>query len=80
MEDLLKDFEKKHQDGDRPVFVKSFGFYLDSLNAHEFKKMLDGLEEEIEALKRETEETNKIKAEKIKYFQQFMGTPDQHFE
>ena len=52
MENMLKEFEQKHKDDGRPVFINSLKFYLDSLDAFEFKKILAGLEEEITALKR----------------------------
>ena len=53
MENMLKEFEQKHKDDGRPVFINSLKFYLDSLDAFEFKKIMEGLEEEIKALKRE---------------------------
>ena len=62
---MLEEFEKKHQAGGRPVFIKSLGFYRDSLNAFEYKKILAGLEEEIQALKNELEKTSKMQMERI---------------
>jgi hypothetical protein len=77
---LLKEFEKKHKVGGRPVFLKSLDFYLDSLNAFEFKKIMVALDEEIQALKRELEESNKFELDIIKNFEEFMGSPEQHLK
>ena len=78
MENMLKDFEQKLKNGGRPVLIKGLKFYLDSLDAFEFKKMIVGLEEEITALKREMEETHKNKVDMINNFKEFMGTPGKH--
>ena len=80
MKQLLKEFEKKHQAGGRPVFIKTLRFYLDSLNAFEYKKILAGLKEEIQALKSELEETYKIEMDRIKFFKEFVGSPEEHFK
>ena len=80
MENMLKEFDQKHKDGGRPVFIKSLKFYLDCLNGFELKKMMAGLEEEITTLKREMEEMQKSKVDMIKNFKEFMGAPDQHFK
>jgi hypothetical protein len=80
MAHLLKEFDKKHKADGRPVFLKSLDFYLDSLNAFEFKKMLMALDEEIQALKRELEESNKFELDIIKNFEEFMGSPEQHLK
>ena len=80
MEHLIREFEKKHRAGGRPAFVKRLDFYLDSLNAFEYNKILLALDEEIQALKRETEESIKLQVDMIKKFEEFMGSPEQHFK
>jgi NADPH-dependent 7-cyano-7-deazaguanine reductase QueF-like protein len=66
MEQMFKDFAKKHEASGRAVFSKSLEFYLDFLNKSEFEKVLAALEEEILALKRDIEEMTKIEVESIK--------------
>jgi hypothetical protein len=41
---------------------------------------LAALEEEIQALKRETEESTKIELETIKKIQEIITAPDRHFD
>jgi hypothetical protein len=45
----------KHRDEGRSVFLKGMDFYMDSLSKNDFEKVLGGLKEEIQALKRENE-------------------------
>ena len=77
---MFKDFVKKHEAADRAVFIKSFDFYLDCLKKSAYKKVLAALDEEIQALKREMEASTKIELDIINNFQEFMNSPDQHFQ
>jgi hypothetical protein len=45
----------KHKDEGRAVFLKGMDFYMDSLSKCDYEKVLEGLKEEIQALKRENE-------------------------
>ena len=45
----------KHKDEGRAVFLKGMDFYMDSLSKNDYGKVLEGLKEEIQALKRENE-------------------------
>ncbi len=58
----------KHRDEGRTVFLKGMDFYMDSLSKCDYEKVLEGLKEEILALKRENEEASKLRLEHIKYF------------
>ncbi len=80
MEQMFKDFAKKHEAAGRAVFSKSLEFYLDFLNKYEFEKVLTALNEEIQGLKSNIEESTKIELESIKQFEDFMSSPDQHFK
>ena len=66
MEQMFRDFNNKHQAAERAVFRKSLEFYLDSLKKSEFEKVLAALDEEMEALKRDIEESIKIEVASIK--------------
>ena len=68
MVSIFSDFVKKHEAGGRPVFIKKINFYLDSLDKHDYKNIRAALKEEIQALKREMEERNKIELVRIKNF------------
>jgi hypothetical protein len=63
---MFKDFAKKNEASGRAVFLKSLEFYLDFLNKSEFEKVLAALDEEIQALKRDIEDSTKIEVESIK--------------
>ena len=80
MKNLLKEFEQKHKACGRPVFIKSLDFYIESLKAFEFKKILVGLEEEIEALKKEMEDRTVTEVNMIKNIEDFKSLQDQHFK
>ena len=54
---MFKDFAKKHEAAGRAIFLKSLEFYLDSLNKSEFEKVHAALDEEIQALKRDIEDS-----------------------
>ena len=80
MSTLFRDFVKKHEAAGRAVFMKDIGFYLDSINEFDYKTILAALDDEIKALKREMEDRTKIELEKIKNFQDFVSSPDDHFK
>ena len=80
MQEMFKDFVKKHEAHGRAVFVKTLSFYLDSLNKNDFRKILEALDEEIKALKSEMEERAVIEVEKLEKLQKFMSSPDKHLE
>ena len=65
---IFKAFVKKHEASRRAVFVKTIDFYLDSLKEFDFRKILAALEEEIQVLKREAQESQKIEVDRMKYF------------
>ena len=71
---------KKHEAANRAVFVKTFDFYLDCLKKSAYNKVLAALDEEIQALKRQMEASTKIELDTISNFQEFMSSPDQHFQ
>ncbi len=73
MEQIFKDFVKKHEAVGRSVFRKSLEFYLDSLNKSEYEKVLTALEEEIQELKSEIEESKKKELASIKEFEDFLS-------
>ena len=66
---IFKAFVKKHEADGRTVFIKTLKFYLDSLDAFDFEKILTALKEEIQASKRAVEETTKMEMDRIKNFQ-----------
>ena len=66
---FFKAFVKKHEADGRTVFIKTLKFYLDSLDAFDFEKILTALKEEIQASKRAVEETTKMEMDRIKNFQ-----------
>ena len=66
MANIFKAFVKKHEAGGGAVFIKTLAFYLDSLKGFDYKKILEALDEEIQALKRDMKETTKISLERVK--------------
>ena len=77
---MFKDFVKKNEAADKVVFIKSPDFYLDCLSKSEFKKVMADIDSKIKALKRESEESTKIELDRIKTFQEFMSSPDEHLK
>ncbi len=65
MESILRDFKDKNEEDGKPLFIKTFGFYLDGLK-FDFDTVMKGLDEEIAAGKREMEEMERMNLEKIK--------------
>ena len=49
---IIRDFDKNNSEDGKPVFTKTVGFYLEELQ-FDSAKVLDGLDDEIRALKRE---------------------------
>ena len=54
---IFKAFQKKHEAGGRQVFTKKLDYYLDALK-FDSGKIMAGLDEEIEVMKRLIEQTN----------------------
>ena len=78
MANIFKDFVKKHEAGGKTFFIKKLQFYLDYLIEFDFKKILEALDEEIQAQKREVELT-KMEMDSMKNFEESVGNTDQHF-
>ena len=62
---IIRDFDEKNSEDDKPVFTKKVGFYLDGLQ-FDSSKVLDGIDDEIKAVKSEMEQMNQLNLEKIK--------------
>ena len=54
MKSIFKDYNDKNQEDGKPVFTNTLEFYLNELK-YNSKKVMDGLDEEITGVKRETE-------------------------
>ena len=54
---IFKAFQQKHEAGGRQVFTKTLNFYLDAFK-FDSNTAMDGLEEEINVMKRLVEQTN----------------------
>ena len=67
---------EKHEATDRAVFIKP----LDSLNKSDYKKLMADVDGVIQTLKRETEEKTQIELDSIKKLQDFLSSPNQHFQ
>ena len=65
MGDLFKAFQKKHEVDGKTVFKKSLQFYLDALNGFSYKQIKMALDEELESMKKEIQQTKLLIAEKI---------------
>ena len=77
---MFNNFVKKTEAAERLVFIKSPDFYLDCLNKSDFKKVMADIDSKIKALKIESEESTKIELDRIKTFQGFMSSPNEHLK
>ena len=80
LDQMFKDFVKDQEAAGRAALMQSPDFYLDSLNKLNHVNVLAALDDQIQVWKRETEDSSKIELDSIKNFQEFMGSPHQHFK
>ena len=66
MGDLFKAFQKKHEENGKTVFKKSLQFYLDALNTFDYKEIKAALDEELDSMKKEIQQTNLLIEQKAK--------------
>ena len=80
MANIFKAFVAKHEAAGKTGLIKTLKFYLDYLEQYDFIKILAALEDEIQASKRATQEMTKMETERIKNFEELLGSPDQHIK
>ena len=80
MANIFKAFVAKHEAAGKTGLIKTLKFYLDYLEQYDFLKILAALEDEIQASKRATQEMTKMETERIKNFEELLGSPDQHIK
>ena len=62
---IFRAFQKKNEDGGRQVFTNKLEYYLDALQ-FDSGKVIAGLNEDIEVIKRLIEQTNYFRLTRIK--------------
>ena len=80
LDQMFNNFVKNNEAADRVVFIKQPDFYQDCLNKSDFKKVMADIDSKIKALKIESEESTKIELDRIKTFQGFMSSPNEHLK
>ncbi len=62
---IIRDFDDKNSEDGKPVFTKTVGFYLDGLQ-FDSGKVLDGLDDEIKAVKSEMEQIHQLNLQDLR--------------
>ena len=62
MGDLFRAFQKKHEADGKTVFTKTLQFYLDALNSFDYNKIKVALDDEVQKIKKQIDQTIALKA------------------
>ncbi len=76
---IIRDFEDENSEVGMPVFSKTVGFFLDGLQ-FDSAKVLGGLDDEIQELKREGEKMHQLNLEKIKSLMERVSLSEEKYK